>query len=263
VLRAENAECGYGSRQVLFGIDLSINKGEFAGVIGPNGSGKTTLLRLLSKGIVPQKGKVTLRGKDLKDIPAKEFAREIAVVSQNQPVNNMTVSQFVSLGRIPHHDRLQFFDSIKDREAVGKAMILTDTEKFSDRTLGQMSGGERQLVFIARALAQEPRILLLDEPTTHLDITHQIMVLDLIRRLNSDLGLTVIMILHDLNLAAQYCRRLILIEKGRIHSDGEPSQVLSYDTIEAVYRTIVVVGKNPISAQPYVMPVAEHERTEK
>lgn len=262
MLKATRVDCGYGQKPVLFDINITIEKRECTGIIGPNGSGKTTLLRLLSRAITPAKGSMMFAGKELTSIPVKDLAREIAVVSQTQPADHMTVEEFVLLGRVPHHARFQFFDTKNDRSAVDKALRLTGTEEFRGRLIGQMSGGERQLVYIARALAQAPQVLLLDEPTTHLDIAHQVKVLDLIRRLNLDLGLTVVMILHDLNLAGEYCHRLVLLDRGRIHTDGTPEDVLTYQTIEEVYRTVVIVNKNPISGKPYVFLVPEKQNRE-
>ena len=139
-------------------------------------------------------------------------------------------------------------------------MTLTDTFKLKDQFMGEISGGERQLALISRVLAQEPKLILLDEPTAHLDITHQVGILDLIKRLNKEFGLTVIMVLHDLNLASEYCRRLILINEGRIHRIGRPEEVLDYRIIEEVYKTVVIVEKNPLSSKPYILIVSEEER---
>ncbi|MGV8058804.1 MAG: ABC transporter ATP-binding protein [Smithellaceae bacterium] len=148
----------------------------------------------------------------------------------------------------------------KDAEAVRKAMDLTGTTKFKDRVLSRMSGGEKQLVLIARALAQEPKLLLLDEPTAHLDITHQVAILDLIRKLNRDFGLTVIMVLHDLNLASEYCHRLLLINNGRIYKMGLPDEIFNYRDIEEVYKTKVLIERNPVSLKPYIVLVTEEGR---
>jgi len=260
ILTAKQVTCGYGGKQVLFNIDLAVKVGEVLGVIGPNGSGKSTLLRVLSRVIVPMQGQVTLNGQDLAGIRTEDLAKEIAVVSQHHPVTDMTVAEFVALGRIPYHRRFQFFEIKNDCDAVDRALSLTGTEKFRDRFLGAMSGGERQLVFVARALAQQPKILLLDEPTTHLDITHQVMVLDLVRKLNREEEITVVMILHDLNLAGEYCERLLLLDEGRLCKIGPPAEVLTYQIIEQVYKTVVVVEKNPISSKPCIFLVSEEER---
>jgi iron complex transport system ATP-binding protein len=164
------------------------------------------------------------------------------------------------MGRIPHFERFQLLETKKDLEIAKECMNLTSTFKFKDRLMSQISGGEKQLVLLARALVQNPKVLLLDEPTAHLDITHQVGILDLIRRLNKELGLTVIMVLHDLNLASEYCQRIVLLNGGRIHKSGQPEEVLDYHVIEEVYKTIVVVEKNPISSKPYILVVSEEER---
>ena len=266
MLEIKDLTCGYdsprpcaqgrGSKVVLQDINLRIENGEFLGVVGPNGSGKTTLLRAITRIIKPKKGVILLEGKNIWLTGLNELAKEIAVVSQNPPLNHMPVEEFVLLGRIPHYQRWQFLETKKDREMAERSMRLTDTFKLKDRLMGEVSGGERQLVVIARALCQEPRLLLLDEPTAHLDITHQAGILNLIKKLNKDFGLTVIMVLHDLNLASQYCDRLILLNNGIIHKTGRPEEVLTYQTIEEVYKTLVVVEKNPVSSKPYIFLVS-------
>jgi iron complex transport system ATP-binding protein len=257
MIRMEKVQCGYGARIVLDGIDLEIKKGEFVGIIGPNGSGKTTVLRSITRLIKPVHGKIYLDNKDIYTLKHKEVAQEIAVVSQNLPVITMTVKEFVLLGRVPYYKNLQFFENKQDLVAADKAMAMTDTGRLKDHYLSEMSGGEVQLAFIARAIAQEPSLLLLDEPTAHLDITHQVNILDLIKRLNRQHNLTVIIVLHDLNLASEYCDRLVLMNNGRIKKAGTPEEVLTYKDIEEVYHTVVVVEKNPLSGKPFVLVVSE------
>jgi len=263
VLRIKNLTCGYDSKIVLKDINFKIETKELVGIIGPNGSGKTTLLRALSGVLKPKEGAIFLEEKDIRLRGIKELACELAVVSQTSPLNHMTVEEFVLLGRIPHYQRFQFLETKKDIEIAERSMNLTGTLKLKHRPLAEISGGERQLVVIARALTQEPRLLLLDEPTAHLDITHQVGVLDLIKKLNRKFGLTVIMVLHDLNLASEYCHRLLLINEGRIHKAGLPDEVLNYQIIEEVYKTVVVVEKNPISSKPYILVIPEEERRKK
>lgn len=188
------------------------------------------------------------------------LSRKIAVVTQNPPTNSMSVEEFVLLSRIPHYRRFQFLESSEDVEISRRCMVLTDTLKLKDASLHEISGGERQLVSIARALSQEPQLLILDEPTAHLDITHQVRVLGLIRRLNRELGVTVIMVLHDLNLASEYCDRLVLLNRGKVHLVGRPREVLTYQVIEEVYKTVVIVMENPISHKPYVVLISEEIR---
>ena len=204
MIRMEKIQCGYGPKIVLDGIDLEVKKGEFVGIIGPNGSGKTTVLRAITRLIKPMRGKIYLDNKDIYTLSHKEIAQEIAVVSQNLPIVSMTVKEFILLGRVPYYKNLQFFESKHDLIAANRAMTMTNIEHLKNHYMSEMSGGEVQLAFIARAIAQEPSLLLLDEPTAHLDITHQVSVLDLIKRLNRQHDLTVIIVLHDLNLASEY-----------------------------------------------------------
>jgi len=256
ILEVKDVDSGYGAEKILSGITFSVESGDIAGVIGPNGSGKTTLIRTISRALRPSKGAVLLSGQDVQHMKSVFLARNVAVVSQNIEISPMTVEEFVLLGRIPHHASLQFFESRKDFEIAEHSMTLTDTLRFRDKLITRLSGGERQMVFIARALAQEPKLLLLDEPTSHLDITHQVITLDLIKKLNRGIGLTVIMVLHDLNLAGEYCNRLILFSRGRLRTTGTPEDVLQYTIIEEVYKTVVVVAKNPISKKPFVLAVS-------
>ncbi|MFH1245076.1 MAG: ABC transporter ATP-binding protein [Candidatus Omnitrophota bacterium] len=260
MLRVMNLTCGYARRMILWDISFAVDNGEFIGIIGPNGSGKTTLLRAISRVISPQSGSVLLENRDIRYLGFKELAGMMAVVPQGFNGSVMTVEEFVLLGRIPHHSRLQFLETGKDLEIAERCMVLTGTLELKERFMEELSGGERQLVLIARALAQEPKLLLLDEPTAHLDIAHQVRILDLVKKLNRELGLTVIVVLHDLNLASEYCGKLLLVNRGRIHQAGHPRDVLSYRTIEEVYQTVVVVRENPFSGKPYILAVSAEER---
>ncbi|MCK5595028.1 ABC transporter ATP-binding protein [bacterium] len=261
MIEVKDLVCGYDSKFVLNRINLKIEKEGLCGIIGPNGSGKTTLLRAMTKILKLRSGEVLFDGKDISKFGFREFAKKVAFVSQSSEIgSNMTIEEFVLLGRIPYRRQFQFLESKHDWQIAEEAMILTDTIRFKDRLLGELSGGEKQLAVIARALAQEPKLLLLDEPTAHLDITHQIKVLDLIRRLNRQKGLTVIVVLHDLNLASEYCDKLVLLNNGLIYKIGSPQEVLTYQIIEDVYETVVVVEKNPISSKPYILVVSEEEK---
>lgn len=255
VLKVKDLTCGYDSGFLLKDINLEVREGETLGIIGPNGSGKTTLLKAITGLIKPVKGEVIFNGRSLQEIDLKERSQKIAVVSQNPPMSDMKVEDFVLLGRIPHYRRFQFLETRADIEIAKRCMNLTDILSIKDRHISQLSGGERERASIARALAQQPQLLLLDEPITHLDITHQIGILDLIRRLDDEVGLTTIMVLHDLNLASEYCDRLLLLNNGRVHKTGIPHEVLNYQIIEEVYRTVVIVKENPISHKPYVVLV--------
>jgi iron complex transport system ATP-binding protein len=260
VLEIKDFSCGYGSKVVLRDIACRIGGGEFVGIIGPNGCGKTTLLRAISRLMRPYGGRILFKGEDIWSKNLNELARQIAVVSQNPPLGHMTVEEFIFLGRIPYRGPFQFLETKSDISAVRKSMALTGTGRFSNNFLDQMSGGERQLAVIARALAQEPGLFLLDEPTAHLDITHQVQILDLLRKLNREEGMTILTVLHDLNLAGEYCDRLILVNEGKIFKDGRPDDVLDYRIIEDVYKTVVIVKKNPMSSRPYMLLVSQEEK---
>lgn len=253
MLQIKGLVSGYREGFMLKDINLMINKGEFVGIIGPNGSGKTTLFRAVTKIINLIAGKIILNGRDIKEMGYKELAMELAVVSQDIDImQGISVEEYVLLGRIPHRKRFQFFETTYDISIANKAMELTGIFEFKSRPINELSGGERQRVFISRALAQEPKLLLLDEPTTHLDIGHQIELLGLLKDLNRDAGLTIITILHDLNLTGCYCDRVVLMDKGRIYKEGGVEEVLTYQNIEEVYKTMVVVEKSPVTGKPYI-----------
>jgi len=260
MLQISDLTCGYDSGFTIRDADLSVETGKILGIIGPNGSGKTTLLRVMTRALKPIKGKILLEGENIWRMSVKELSRKISVVSQSPETGFMTVEEYVLLGRIPYYERFQFLETKKDKEIALNAMTLTDSIRFKDQYIGELSGGERQLALMARALTQEPKLLLLDEPTAHLDITHQVGILDLVRRLNRNIGLTVVMVLHDLNLASEYCHRLALLNNGKVHKEGSPEDVIDYRIIEDVYKTVVVVEKNPLSSRPFVMVVSEEAR---
>jgi len=250
---------GYQKDVVVKDMTLDIEKGELIGIIGPNGSGKTTLLRLMTRILKPWSGSISISGADIWHSSQRDIARKIAVVSQNVAPVSMTVAQYVELGRIPHYSAFQIADSGEGRKTALKYMEMTDTLALRHSMIDEISGGERQLAQIARALTQQPEILFLDEPTSHLDIRHQVRILDLIKRLNTDLQISVIMVIHDLNLASEYCSRLVLLEDGHIRKDGTPDEVLTYEMIEDVYHTTVIVEKNPLSQKPFILLVTENE----
>ena len=253
MLSVRGLVCGYDSRFFLKDVCLEVGRGELLGVIGPNGSGKTTLIRAISRVLKPVKGEVLLEGRNIWEMDLKTFARKVAVVSQDAQAGFMKIKEYVLLGRIPHYRGLQFLETKRDLEAAERAMSMTGILHLKDRPLMDISGGERQLALIARALAQEPELLLLDEPVAHLDIAHQVAVLDLIKRLNRELGLTVVVVLHELNLASEFCHRLLLLDRGRVHSMGTPKEVLTQETLREVYKADVLVKEHPISSKPYVI----------
>jgi iron complex transport system ATP-binding protein len=256
MLQVQHFQCGYGKKFQLSDVTFHVVRGRFTGIIGPNGSGKTTLFRGITGELATEAGSIMLDGKDIKHFSQKERARNMAIVTQEIDNAAITVEDYVLMGRMPYHGPLQFFETEKDHEIAQKYLKLTDTYSLKDKHLYQLSGGEKQLAAIARALTQEPKLLLLDEPTSHLDITHQVQVLNLIQRLNNEMGLTVLMIIHDLNLAGEYCDNLLMMNNGHIHISGDPEKVLNYKTIEEVYQTVVVTKTNPMSGKPVVFLVS-------
>ncbi|MDD2679458.1 MAG: ABC transporter ATP-binding protein [Candidatus Omnitrophica bacterium] len=255
LLKIENLSAGYYSGDIIKGVSLDVAAGDFIGIIGPNGSGKTTLLRLCSKILHPRKGRIYFSEKDILTMDLKEFCRKVAFVSQDIATGfSFSVMELVLMGRIPHLKRLQF-ETRKDIAICEKALALTDASALKEKMIDELSAGERQRAIIARALAQEPVLLLLDEPTAHLDIGHQIQVMDLLKKLNRQNNLTIVMVLHDLNLASAYCNRICLLDNGAIFKEGTLQEVLTYKNIEAVYKTVVLVNANPVTAKPNVILV--------
>jgi iron complex transport system ATP-binding protein len=241
---------------VLNGITFSIMAGEIFGVIGPNGAGKTSLLKVLAGLVQPQEGTVELFGKNLTNLPQAEVARHVAVVPQeSQPVFPFTVAEMVLMGRFPHHEIGLWgfgWETRQDWALARQAMEEADVAYLADRLISEISGGEQQRVLIARALAQQPRVLLLDEPMVFLDLNHQVEICRLIRRLNNDRSLTVVLVSHDLNLASQYCDRLMLLNEGRIFRIGTPAEVIRREVLARVYRCEVLVDCHPMSGLPRV-----------
>lgn len=261
VLKIQNVECAYGATRVLDGITFSIERGSFTGIIGPNGSGKSTLLRCISRVLKPARGAVLLDERNLYSLGSREVARQMAVVPQETAVNfSFTVEEVVMMGRSPHLDRFES-EGERDFEVAARVMELTDTRILANRPVTAISGGERQRVIIARALAQEPEIILLDEPTSHLDINHQLEILNLLQRLNQEKKLTIISVFHDLNLAAQYCHTLILMQKGQVFALGTPEEVLTAHNIKDIYGTNVLIRKHPVTGRPAVMLLARGRRS--
>ena len=241
MIRVENLQCGYSDHPVLNGISFCIESGELVGVLGPNGSGKTTLLLALS-GITPiQAGSVEITGEPIGRLRPKQRARRMAVIAQDGDVRfPFSCEEVVKMGRFPHQKRWQM-DSARDGAVVRRALQLTDTASLADRFITAISGGEKQRVFMARALAQETDILLLDEATSAMDIHRKLQIFRVLQDLNQEDGLTVVAVLHDVNLAALFCRRIIFFSEGKIVADGSTDSVLTPEILEEVYRTKVLV----------------------
>lgn len=246
---------GFGGMPVLRGVSLTVAAGEMTAIIGPNGSGKSTLLRIAGRLLRPQTGGVSFDGHDAWSIPPREFARRVAFLPQApEAPADLLVEELVGRGRYPHRGLLGASNA-RDREAVERALALAGVETLRRRAVATLSGGERQRTWVALALAQEPDVLLLDEPTTYLDIGHQVELLSLLRRLNEEEGLTVLMVMHDLPQAAHYARRLIALRAGAVVADGPPSTVLTEAQVETVFSVAVRVYLDPESGVPVVAPV--------
>ncbi|HMK74570.1 MAG TPA: ABC transporter ATP-binding protein [Thermodesulfobacteriota bacterium] len=252
MIEAHSISFRYHEAWVLQEVSFRVEKGEFVGVIGPNGSGKTTLLKLLHRLLAPQRGEILFELVPMKKMDRRDIAKRIAVVAQEtQLLFPFSVIETVLMGRSPYLGRL-LFESEKDLEIARKAMEWTKILPFSERPVEELSGGERKRVFIARALAQEPDVILLDEPTANLDIQHQIEFLDLILTLNRERGLTIVMASHDMNIASEFCDRLILLQEGRIYQMGTPEKVVTKENIESVYGCEVWIDQHPVSGMPRI-----------
>ena len=256
IIEVKNLTKTFGDFTAVNDISFEVKSGERFAFLGPNGAGKSTTIKMLTTLLSPTAGSIMLNGHNLNQMSYKEKARNLAIVTQDIEVPDMTVEDYVLMGRLPYHKNYQFFDTKEDFAIAEKYMELTNVSHLRNKYLNQLSGGERQLVAITRALVQEPELLLLDEPTSHLDITHQVQVLNLIQQLNEQLELTVLMIIHDLNLAGEYCDQLILINKGSIQMNGKTEEVLTFKNIEDVYGTVVVTKTNPLSGKPAIFLVS-------
>lgn len=252
-IRVQNINVSFGSVTALKDISLHMERGRFYGILGPNGSGKTTLLKSIAKNLKPRRGAVFVNGVDIGKMKAKELSKELAYMYQNTDTQcDYSVTDVVLMGRNPYLGRFQTEGSI-DREIAKKAMKATNVWQFKDRRINEISGGERQRAFIARALVQDTDIVLLDEPVSHLDLHHQIEILDIARKMTQKQR-TVVAVLHDLNLASTYCDHLILLKGGTIIAQGEPERVLTEEIIEKVYgiKPYIVRGVN--NNRPYIIP---------
>ena len=257
-LAAEELTLGYGERTVIEGLDLTVPSGAITAIVGANASGKSTLLRSMSRLLAPREGQVLLDGRAVHRMPAKELARTLGLLPQSPTApEGITVADLVGRGRHPHQGLFVRW-SRDDDAAVAAALEATHTTSLADRPVDELSGGQRQRVWIAMALAQQTDVLLLDEPTTFLDVSHQIEVLDLLTDLNRRRGTTVVMVLHDLNLAARYADHLVALAGGRLHAAGDPDAVLTEDTVRAVFGLDSRVVVDPVSGRPLMLPIGRH-----
>jgi iron complex transport system ATP-binding protein len=242
----------YGQEWSLKGINLSLRAGEIVGILGPNGSGKSTLLKIMDGLIKPMEGEIIIGGKPFHDIKRSDFARQAAMVAQENHFRfSFSAIEVALMGRFPHLKRLQF-EGRRDMEIAFNALKATHTLHLADRSIHDLSEGEKQRVFIARALAQEPRIILLDEPTSFLDLKFKREIFLLISTLCREKELSVVLVSHDIDLAAHYCHRVIMLKNGRVYAEGSPDDVVTAENIEGVYDCPVTVDMNPISGRPRV-----------
>jgi iron complex transport system ATP-binding protein len=251
-VRLQHVQVGYGPNTILRDLSLEVPGGSFFIIIGPNSAGKTTLAKTLAGQLRPQQGTVEILGRPLASYSRRALARRVAVVPQYTPIDvPFTVLEVVLMGRSPHLT-LAGLETRRDVEIAGDAMAATQVSHLAHRRLNQLSGGEIQRVIIARAICQQPQIIILDEPTASLDLAHQVHIMDLLEQLKESRGFTVIMISHDLNLAAMYADILLLLHQGQVAAQGEPAQVLTYDRLEQTYGCVLLVGDNPLMQKPQV-----------
>lgn len=255
IIEGKDLVAGYGVNTVLRGLTFSIQKGEFVAVAGPNGAGKSTLLRVVAGLIKPTHGRLLLAGQFLDSYPLQTLAQLIGVIFQDFSCPyDFTVFDMVSFGRSPHLPSWKAL-SKKDIEIITSTMEQTNVNHLRDRSFFELSGGERQRVLIAKALAQKPSILLLDEPSSHLDIHHQVSIFDILHRLNKEEQVTILCITHDLTLAAQYIDRLFLLKGGCLLADGSPTTIIEENTIRDLFQTSVCVGRMPSFESPFIYPL--------
>jgi iron complex transport system ATP-binding protein len=260
-LIANRLSAGYGDTLILDTLNLALPPGRITAIVGANACGKSTLLRALSRLLVPRSGEVLLDGKSIHSRPTRELARQLGLLPQS-PVapEGITVADLVGRGRHPHHGLFGRW-TLTDDEAVAEALNVTKTADLAERPIDELSGGQRQRVWIAMALAQKTEILLLDEPTTFLDISHQVEVLDLLVDLNRSRGTTIVMVLHDLNLAARYADHLVAMVDGKPHAQGTPEAVLTEAMVQTVFGLESRIVIDPTSGRPMMLPIGRHRKT--
>jgi iron complex transport system ATP-binding protein len=256
-LKIDNVDCFYDSVKILEDISFSVKTGTFLGILGPNGSGKTTLLKSISRVLRPKKGSVVLNDADIYSMKTTEVAKHMAVVPQESAMGfSFTVMEVVLMGRTPHLTRLQR-ETAKDFAIAKRAMEYTRTWSLADRLITELSGGERQRVIIARALTQEPTILLLDEPTSHLDICNQLDIMDLLKQLCIEKKMLIVGVFHDFNLAARYCDSILLLKQGKVVATGNAAETLTSENIKEVFGIDAIVNRHPVTDLPYIIPISK------
>lgn len=257
-LSASEVSVGYGERSVIEKLSVDIKRGAVTSIVGPNGCGKSTLLRAMARLLNPSHGEIVLDGKSIHDIPTRKLATKLGLLPQT-PIapDGIVVADLVGRGRTPHQGVLGRW-SQQDYDIVAESLETTGISDLAERSIDELSGGQRQRVWIAMALAQRTDTLLLDEPTTYLDVKHQLDVLDLLTELNRDRGTTIVMVLHDLNLAARYSDELVAVSKGKVFAHGHPREVITKENVKSVFGIDSVIINDPVSDHPAVMPIGRH-----
>ncbi|HEY8363717.1 MAG TPA: ABC transporter ATP-binding protein [Tissierellaceae bacterium] len=255
-VEVENLQFGYYKEKIIDNISFKIDEGKFVSLIGPNGSGKSTILKLLNHLYYPWEGRILIDNQDINSFKKKELARKVSFVPQNTLIDfDFTVEDIVLMGRYPYKKRFEKYNE-KDYEVVYEALKSTNTFGIKDKYITEISGGERQRVIIAKALAQETPIILLDEPTSHLDLNHQIEILNLLKKLNREKKTTIIIAIHDINLALRYSDEIIIINSGKIIDNGKPEKVITEENIEKVYNIKVAIEKNKFTNSLSITPIS-------
>lgn len=254
LIAVEKLSAGYENKRMIEGLDLTITAGSITGLLGPNGSGKSTLLRTLGRLLPPIAGTLKLRDVPLRSMSSKRFARQVGMLNQAAVApEGLTVADLVRQGRYPHRKLFARWTA-RDEQACSRALQLTEMNLLADRPLDHLSGGQRQRAWISMVLAQETDILLLDEPTTYLDLAHQIDILELLQSLVREHGKTIVVVLHDINLAARYTDRVILMNDGRIVAEGPPRQTINSDSVAAVFGINSAILDDPFTGTPICVP---------
>ena len=254
IFTVKNLSFSYGKQQVLNGLDFSLHEGRITTLIGANGCGKSTLFNLMTKNLKPDQGEVFLREENIANLRLKDFAREAAIVHQyNTAPPDLTVEKLVSCGRTPYHTMGLSSDPQKDEEKIQWALEITHTSKHKDKPVTELSGGQKQRVWIAMALAQDTKVLFLDEPTTYLDVRYQLQILKLIQKLNREYGITIVMVLHDINQSLYYSDEIVAMKDGRMIAHGLPEEIITKELVQEVYGVDLTIQS--VDGKPFVIPV--------
>lgn len=254
IFTVKNLSFAYGKHQVLQGLDVSLREGKITTLIGANGCGKSTLFNLMTKNLKPDQGEIQFRGQDIAHLRLKDFAKEVAIVHQyNTAPPDLTVEKLVGYGRTPYHTLGLSGDPQQDEEKIRWALEITHTVKHKDKPVAELSGGQKQRVWIAMALAQDTKVLFLDEPTTYLDVRYQLQILKLIQKLNREYGITIVMVLHDINQSLYYSDEIVAMKGGKIIAQGEPECILTGELVKEVYDVDLTIQS--VDGKPFVIPV--------